>query len=381
MTTALATRTEASDLAASNGFNDSKIDLLKRTICRGATNDELELFVHACKRTGLDPFMKQIHAVKRKQKNERGEWVEVMSIQCGIDGYRLIADRTDRYMPGREPAFTYDDNGNVMTATAYVKKLGKDGQWHEIGATAHWSEYVSLTRDGNPTRMWGDKPHIMLAKCAEALALRRAFPAELSGVYTREEMEQADNATPVAQRPRLPEPPADPDAHDPAPEADVDDPNANFLYTLDQSFENAGWTEAERENYCKLVLSKAKVGELTALTFDQRGKLVNAIRSGAIKPHREQAPQPAAPAAAAPNGAQDGGEEPQTPTIPPHGRSDAAWIDEVVLMHKPAALTKKQACAEFHKRHAPHSWDAVDAATQDKLYAALLDGSVWGAAK
>jgi phage recombination protein Bet len=169
-----------------------KVELLKRTMCKGATDDELELFLHACKHTGLDPFVRQIYAVKRKQRNDNGDYVEVMTIQTGIDGYRLIAERTGRYMPGREPTFTYNDNGLLLTATAHVKKLAADGSWHEISATAHWDEYVSLKRDNKPTRMWNDKPHIMLSKCAESLALRRAFPAELSGVYTREEMEQAE---------------------------------------------------------------------------------------------------------------------------------------------------------------------------------------------
>lgn len=173
-------------------FDNGKLELLKRTICRGATDDEFELFVHACKRTGLDPFMRQIHAVKRSQYIDGG-YKDVMTIQTGIDGYRLIAERTDRYMPGREPTFEYDADKYLIKATAYVMKLDKLGKWHEIGASAHFTEYAGYKRDGGLTNMWKDKPHIMLGKCAEALALRRCFPAELSGIYTREEMEQADN--------------------------------------------------------------------------------------------------------------------------------------------------------------------------------------------
>jgi len=175
-------------------FPSEKVELLKRTICKGATDDELELFIHACQRTGLDPFMKQVYAVKRWQDGK-----DVMVIQTGIDGYRLIAERSEKYMPGREPTFAYDKDGYVISATAYVKKMDKNGQWHEIGATARFDEYVGTKRDGSPNQMWATKPHIMLAKCAEALVLRKAFPAEMSGVYTREEMEQADNVVPLAQ--------------------------------------------------------------------------------------------------------------------------------------------------------------------------------------
>jgi phage recombination protein Bet len=182
-------RIPAGDIAArDNEYGREKLELLKKTVCKGATDAELELFVHVCKRTGLDPFARQIHAVKRFQDGG-----QVMTIQTGIDGYRLIADRTGKYAPGREPSFNYDKDGFLQSATSYVKKQTADGTWHEVCATAHFSEYVGLKRDGNPNTMWANKPHIMLSKCSESLALRRAFPAELSGVYTKEEMEQADN--------------------------------------------------------------------------------------------------------------------------------------------------------------------------------------------
>jgi phage recombination protein Bet len=172
-------------------MTNEQVDLIKRTIARGATDDELQMFLHICQRTGLDPFAKQIYAVKRWDKTARRE---VMAVQTGIDGYRLVAERTGRYAPGREPSHTYDDTGKLATATSYVKKLTADGTWHEVAATAHYAEYVQTTKEGGPTRFWAQMPHVMLAKVAEALALRRAFPMELSGIYTHEEMAQADSA-------------------------------------------------------------------------------------------------------------------------------------------------------------------------------------------
>lgn len=158
-------------------FTEDKIALLKNTVAKGVTDNELELFVHTCKRMGLDPFMRQIYCVKRGP---------TMTIQTGIDGYRLIADRSGKYMPGRESTYTYDKEGRLLSATAYVKKLGPDGQWHEVASTAVWQEYEANTP------IWKKMPHVMLAKTAESAALRRAFPAEMSGVYTEEEMAQAD---------------------------------------------------------------------------------------------------------------------------------------------------------------------------------------------
>jgi len=185
MSMTLSTRNET---APTIEFTPDKLQLLKETICKGSTNDEFELFVHACKRTGLDPFMKQIHAVKRwDAKLNR----EVMSIQTGIDGYRLIAERTGKYMPGPEPTFVHDEKGKLISATAYVKRWGPDGQWHTIGATAYYDEYVQTKKDGGPMAMWAKMPRGQLGKCAESICLRKAFPADLSGVYTKEEMDQS----------------------------------------------------------------------------------------------------------------------------------------------------------------------------------------------
>lgn len=190
-----------------NGFqaDEAKIDLIKRTVCKGSTNDELHLFIHACKRTGLDPFMRQIYAVKRWDGALKRE---VMQIQTGIDGYRLIADRTGKYAPGKETVFSYSSDGKLVSSTAYVKKQTPDGTWHEISSTAYFDEYVCLNKDRAPNIMWATKGHIMLSKCAEACALRKAFPAELSGIYTKEEMEQADSGKEKIEKVevKLPEP-------------------------------------------------------------------------------------------------------------------------------------------------------------------------------
>lgn len=161
---------------------DEKKDLIKKTIAKDCTDGELELFIQVCKRQGLDPFSKQIFPVKRGN---------VMTIQTSIDGYRIIAERSGNYMPGASPTFVFDEKGALVSATAYVKKMDCKGQWHEIGATAYYEEYVQKFGDkiGN---FWAKMPRAMLAKCAESLALRKAFPAEMGGTYTPEEMSQAD---------------------------------------------------------------------------------------------------------------------------------------------------------------------------------------------
>lgn len=182
-------------------WSDEQRDLIKRTIAKGATDDELSMFLHVAQRTGLDPFTRQLHAIKRW---DRQAGREVMAIQTGIDGYRLVAERTGKYAPGAEPVHTYDANGKLVKSTAFVKKLTADGTWHEISASAHYAEYVQTTKDGKATRFWERMPHVMLDKVAEALALRRAFPQELSGLYISEELQHADMAAPPPPEPERP---------------------------------------------------------------------------------------------------------------------------------------------------------------------------------
>jgi phage recombination protein Bet len=184
-----------------------QVDLLKRTVAKGATDDEFKVFLHVCKRTGLDPFMKQIYCIKRWDA-DLGAYV--MGIQTGIDGFRLQASRTKKYVPGKEATFVDGKEGVPVSATGYVKILADDGSWHEVSATALYAEYVQKKKDGTPTKSWRNMPHIMLAKCAEALALRRAFPAELSGLHTEEEMGQADNEDERQPLRRPAEKPAEP---------------------------------------------------------------------------------------------------------------------------------------------------------------------------
>ena len=165
-----------------------QLELWTRTYMKGATADEVALFANVCRRTGLSPEMKQVFAIPREDK-KLGK--TVYSFQTSIDGFRLIAERTGRYAPGKQADYVYNDKNQVISATAYVKKCTQDGTWHEVAATAFYDEYVQTTYDGKPTKFWDRMPHVMLAKCAESLALRKAFPAELSGLYTQEEMAQA----------------------------------------------------------------------------------------------------------------------------------------------------------------------------------------------
>src|SRR5262249_27703294 len=100
------------------GWSREQIDLVKRTVAKGCNAAERRMSMHVCAKSGLDPFMRQIYAIKRWDKRAARD---VMTIQTSIDGFRVVADRTGKYAPGREPTFTHDADGHLVSATAYIK--------------------------------------------------------------------------------------------------------------------------------------------------------------------------------------------------------------------------------------------------------------------
>jgi phage recombination protein Bet len=173
-------------------IDDEKVALIKRTVAQDATDDELDLFLHQARRMGLDPLARQIHFQKYNTKD--GPRVSFITT---IDGYRLIADRTGKYAGSDEPEFEgeiKDKNygggpgPNIPAkATVTVHKI-VGGTVRPFSNSAYWQEYYPGYKRGH---MWRKMPHVMLAKVAEAGALRKAFPADLSGAYTADEMSQA----------------------------------------------------------------------------------------------------------------------------------------------------------------------------------------------
>jgi phage recombination protein Bet len=171
-----------------------KVELLKRTIAKGATDDELDMFLARIESTRLDPFLGQIFAVKRRAKDDDGNWTTVMSIQTGVAGLELIAHRTGEFQGLDGPYWCGPDGEwrDVWLSETYpaAAKVGvyRKGFVQPLYGIALWREYVQTTQRGDVTSMWKTKATVMIAKCAESLALRKAFPAETSGLYTAEEM-------------------------------------------------------------------------------------------------------------------------------------------------------------------------------------------------
>ena len=183
-------------------WTPEQTQLISTTIAPGCSNDELRLFAYACQRTGLDPFSKQIYAIKRGGK---------MTIQAGIDGLRAIAERTGQ-LDGSETYWCGDDGdwrdvwlSNKPPAAAKTI-IHRKGAQHPFVGVARFADYNA------GQGLWSKMGATMIAKCSEALALRKAFPADMSGVYSTDEMQQAEiepvTVTTTAPAPALPSKPA-----------------------------------------------------------------------------------------------------------------------------------------------------------------------------
>jgi phage recombination protein Bet len=205
-------------------YTGAQLDLVKRTVAADCSPDEFNLFVEVCKRVGLDPFRRQIYAVVYSKDNADKR---KMSIITGIDGFRAVAARGGQYRPDEdEPAITYLDDlkDSVINPLGIEKavvtcwKYGPDHQWHPLKGVAYWDEFAPLKEkidyvptgekyaDGNPkkekratgiftldpTSKWKTMARVMIAKCAEAQAIRKGWPEDLSGVYAPEEMAKAE---------------------------------------------------------------------------------------------------------------------------------------------------------------------------------------------
>lgn len=202
----------------------AQLALIQRTVAADCNPTEFNLFMEVSRRVGLDPFRRQIYAVVySKDKPDKRK----MSIITGIDGFRAVAARSGNYRPDEDEAeIVYDDALKdpasnplgIVKAVVRCFKYGRDSEWHRLTGVAYWDEFAPLKEDGDwvdsggtyadsgkPKRKfqgngkftlpqdskWRTMPRVMIAKCAEAQAIRKGWPEDLSGVYATEEMERA----------------------------------------------------------------------------------------------------------------------------------------------------------------------------------------------
>lgn len=259
-------------LAEDTGFDRRRLELIKsRYFVDGASDAEFEQFMVQASRRGLDPTRKHIYAVERYDSQKK---MKVISYQVSIDGLRLIAERSGKYQGQTLPQW-----------------CGQDGQWREVWldddppaaakvgvyiagvreplyAIALYKTFVQRTREGNPTKFWKDMPEHMLAKVAESQALRKAFPEQAGGLFTTEEMHQADNPRHIKVQGRSV------DRSTGVIEATVDDPNDDELKAAKKALwvvvhNGYGWSEQDLELVVADRFDEAGVTSAAQLTTEQ----------------------------------------------------------------------------------------------------------------
>jgi phage recombination protein Bet len=207
-------------------LNKSQLSLIRRTLAADCNEDEFSLFIEVAKRMKADPFRRHVYAfVFGKNDAEKRK----LSIVTGIDFYRVVAARNRDYRPGDKPANfiinealkSSENPLGIECCEVTCYKLTADMQWYPVVGVAYWSEYVPIEETAEsyewvdtgevwadskkpkkrkmpvgpvtrqPKGKWLTMPRVMIAKCAEAQALRRGWPEDLSGVYVEEELDRA----------------------------------------------------------------------------------------------------------------------------------------------------------------------------------------------
>jgi phage recombination protein Bet len=177
--------------------NAKSLDLIRRTVAKDCDAAEFDQFIHICRAVRLDPLRRQIYAFVFGKNNPQ---YRRMSVVTGIDGYRAIAERTGNYRPDTSPPrIEYNEGAKdqktnplgIVRCEVTVYKHAH-GEWFPVTADAYWDEYAPI-KDGalDPKKEnWRKMARVMIAKCAEAQAIRRAWPDDFSGLEVEEETDR-----------------------------------------------------------------------------------------------------------------------------------------------------------------------------------------------
>jgi phage recombination protein Bet len=179
---AIAKREDANLASVLDAYTSEQVEMIRRTVAQGANDIQIKLFLEFCQRRGLDPITKQVYWTPK-------------GIITAIDGFRAKAEETGCYRPGATVEIR-DDQHRLLAVDVTVYKKS-DNEWWPVTERAYRDEYDA----GTP--VWKRMPYVMTAKCAEARAIRRAFPQHFGGMYAAEELERAnDGEAREASKPR-----------------------------------------------------------------------------------------------------------------------------------------------------------------------------------
>ena len=171
-------------------LTDEQVKLLElnKIIPQNCPRPQIDFFSTVCEKKKLDPFLKHIHLVERNERDGQGGWRKSYTIQAGIDGMRVIAQRNCKIKSYKRWVEKRDDD---LYGICEIKTKDRGKYYDELP----FKEYVQTKRDGTPNSFWKKFSQTMIKKCAEESVLRMMAPEDLSGVYGDDEMLQADSET------------------------------------------------------------------------------------------------------------------------------------------------------------------------------------------
>ena len=238
-------------------WSEEQKAIVRNSLANGASDSEFAVLWEMARSRGLNPIKKEIYFVKRWDSNKRAE---VWATQVSIDGLRVIAARSGEYDGQDEPEFEYDEKGNLKLCRV---KVYRKGVRRPIVGLAHWTEFAQYTKEGKLTSMWAQKSHVMLSKAAEAQALRKAFPDEVSGLYVPEETIVREESQPIVMT-ALPKPASAPQPEEP--------PVIEAQVVEAQPADEPGWAQFIREmGECFLKKQLVPVKERAKAWFKETG--------------------------------------------------------------------------------------------------------------
>jgi len=192
---------------------DEVYRVLENSLYPGARKESIALVLSYCRMNGIDPLLRPVHIVPTSVKLPSGQYEMRDVLMPGIADYRIKAARSGEYAGKSEPEFGPDVERFGITFPAWCRVTVTRivaGSPRQFTANERWLEnYATAKRDTDqPNMMWRKRPYGQLAKCAEAQALRMAFPEFSGGQVTAEEMEgkTLDNSGPMIEAKAEPAP-------------------------------------------------------------------------------------------------------------------------------------------------------------------------------